>query len=183
MSAVDGREVHLDLRLVPAALTSWAVTAAGILWSIGGVVVVLVVAIAAADRGGVVGQRTPRVTCRCADDGGGHRRGRVGRAWLRRRGSASRRPGEPPSDRRPLRHRRRRHRHANRDAAVAGRRQDDVPRIATGRRRRRNVRPGSRFRLRRRLRRADRGPARRVRGPDRQADAARSHRRRSVGNR
>ena len=38
MSAVDGREAHLDLRLVPAALTSWAVTAAGILWSISGVV-------------------------------------------------------------------------------------------------------------------------------------------------
>ena len=41
MIAVDGREVHLDLRLVPAALTSWAVTAAGILWSISGVVVLL----------------------------------------------------------------------------------------------------------------------------------------------
>ena len=50
MSAVDGREVHLDLRLVPAALTSWAVTAAGILCSISGVVVVLsaVVALSAA---------------------------------------------------------------------------------------------------------------------------------------
>ena len=48
MIAVDGREVHLDLRLVPAALTSWAVTAAGILWSISGVVVVLSIAIAAA---------------------------------------------------------------------------------------------------------------------------------------
>ena len=45
---MDGREVHLDLRLVPAALTSWAVTAAGILWSIGGVVVVLAVTIATA---------------------------------------------------------------------------------------------------------------------------------------
>lgn len=29
-------EVHLDVRLVPAALTSWTVTAAGIVWSIGG---------------------------------------------------------------------------------------------------------------------------------------------------
>ena len=46
MSAVDGREVHLDLRLVPAALTCWAVTAAGILWSISGVVVVLSAAVA-----------------------------------------------------------------------------------------------------------------------------------------
>lgn len=48
MSAADGREVHLDLRLVPAALTSWAVTAAGILWSISGVVVLLSVAVGAA---------------------------------------------------------------------------------------------------------------------------------------
>ena len=48
MSAADGREVHLDLRLVPAALTSWAVTAAGILWSISGVVVLLSVAVVAA---------------------------------------------------------------------------------------------------------------------------------------
>lgn len=48
MSAADGREVHLDLRLVPAALTSWAVTAAGILWSISGVVVLLSAAVAAA---------------------------------------------------------------------------------------------------------------------------------------
>ncbi len=48
MNAVDGREARLDLRLVPAALTSWGVTAAGILWSIGGVVVVLLVVVAAA---------------------------------------------------------------------------------------------------------------------------------------
>jgi competence protein ComEC len=48
VTAVDGREVHLDLRLVPAALTSWAVTAAGILWSISGVIVVLSVAVAVA---------------------------------------------------------------------------------------------------------------------------------------
>ena len=52
--AVDGREVHLDLRLVPAALTSWAVTAAGILWSVGGVVVVLSAAVAVARCGVVV---------------------------------------------------------------------------------------------------------------------------------
>ena len=38
---------RLDLRLVPAALTSWAVTAAGILWHIGGSVAALVVAIVA----------------------------------------------------------------------------------------------------------------------------------------
>ncbi len=48
MSAVDGREVRLDLRLVPAALTSWAVTAAGILWSIVGVIAAVLAAIAAA---------------------------------------------------------------------------------------------------------------------------------------
>ena len=45
------------MRLVPAALTSWGVTAAGILWSISGVIVVLLVSIAvttaaAADVGG-----------------------------------------------------------------------------------------------------------------------------------
>jgi competence protein ComEC len=38
---------RLDLRLVPAALTSWAVTAAGILWQIGGSVGAIAVAIAA----------------------------------------------------------------------------------------------------------------------------------------
>ena len=48
MSAADCHEVRLDLRLVPAALTSWAVTAAGILWSIGWVVVLLSAAVAAA---------------------------------------------------------------------------------------------------------------------------------------
>ena len=47
MTTVDGREPRLDLRLVPAALTSWAVTAAGILWSATGVVAALLVAIAA----------------------------------------------------------------------------------------------------------------------------------------
>ncbi|MDX1882011.1 ComEC/Rec2 family competence protein [Mycolicibacterium sp. 120270] len=37
MNTVDGRETRLDVRLVPAALTCWAVTAAGILWSAIGV--------------------------------------------------------------------------------------------------------------------------------------------------
>ena len=60
---MDGREVHLDLRLVPAALTSWAVTAAGILWSIGGIVVGAGGDDRGRHRGCVVGQRTPRVTC------------------------------------------------------------------------------------------------------------------------
>jgi competence protein ComEC len=44
VTTVDGREPHLDLRLVPAALTSWAVTAAGILWAGIGVVAALLVA-------------------------------------------------------------------------------------------------------------------------------------------
>jgi competence protein ComEC len=44
---VDTGAARLDLRLVPAALTSWAVTAAGILWHVGGSVVVVAVAIAA----------------------------------------------------------------------------------------------------------------------------------------
>ena len=45
----DGRGRHrrLDLRLVPAALTGWAVTAAGILWQVTGLVVTLAVAVAA----------------------------------------------------------------------------------------------------------------------------------------
>jgi competence protein ComEC len=38
---------RLDLRLVPAALTSWAVTAAGILWHVGASVIAVVVAVAA----------------------------------------------------------------------------------------------------------------------------------------
>jgi competence protein ComEC len=44
VTGVDGLEPHLDLRLVPAALTSWAVTAAGILWSGIGVVAALLAA-------------------------------------------------------------------------------------------------------------------------------------------
>ncbi len=47
MNTVDGREARLDLRLVPTALTSWAVTAAGILWSTTGVVATLLAAVAA----------------------------------------------------------------------------------------------------------------------------------------
>ncbi len=47
MNTVDAREVHLDLRLVPTALSSWGVTAAGILWSVTGVVAVLTVTTAA----------------------------------------------------------------------------------------------------------------------------------------
>jgi competence protein ComEC len=46
VTTVDGREPHLDLRLVPAALTSWAVSAAGILWADIGVVAALLVATA-----------------------------------------------------------------------------------------------------------------------------------------
>ena len=38
---------RLDLRLVPAALTSWMVTAAGIIWPVGGVIAVLLAAMAA----------------------------------------------------------------------------------------------------------------------------------------
>jgi competence protein ComEC len=44
VTGVDGLEPHLDLRLVPTALTSWAVTAAGILWSGIGVVAALLAA-------------------------------------------------------------------------------------------------------------------------------------------
>jgi competence protein ComEC len=44
---VDAGVTRLDLRLVPAALTSWAVTAAGILWQAGGSVVAVAIAVAA----------------------------------------------------------------------------------------------------------------------------------------
>ena len=47
------RGSRIDLRLVPAALTSWAVTAAGILWQIGGSVAAAGVGIVAT---AVVGQ-------------------------------------------------------------------------------------------------------------------------------
>lgn len=45
MRPVDTGISRLDLRLVPAALTSWAVTAAGILWQIGGSVAAAAVAV------------------------------------------------------------------------------------------------------------------------------------------
>jgi competence protein ComEC len=47
VTTADGREAHLDLRLVPAAATGWGVTAAGILWSSGGVVGALLGAVVA----------------------------------------------------------------------------------------------------------------------------------------
>jgi competence protein ComEC len=47
VTALDTGVARLDLRLVPAALTSWSVTAAGILWHVSGSVVVVAVAIAA----------------------------------------------------------------------------------------------------------------------------------------
>jgi competence protein ComEC len=47
MKPVDTGAARLDLRLAPAALTSWAATATGILWGAGGSVVVVAVAIAA----------------------------------------------------------------------------------------------------------------------------------------
>ena len=42
MKPRDTGIARLDLRLVPAALTSWAATAAGILWQTGGSVLVVV---------------------------------------------------------------------------------------------------------------------------------------------
>jgi len=45
VTSVDVGEFRLDLRLVPAALTSWAVTAAGILWQVGGSIATLTMAI------------------------------------------------------------------------------------------------------------------------------------------
>lgn len=60
MSAPNGREAHLDLRLVPAALTSWGITAAGILWSIAGVVVMLSAAVATAGATAWWGSRRRR---------------------------------------------------------------------------------------------------------------------------
>lgn len=47
MTPPDAGITRLDLRLVPAALTSWAVTAAGILWGVGGSVAVVAVAVTA----------------------------------------------------------------------------------------------------------------------------------------
>ena len=54
--------VAIDLRLVPAALTSWAVTAAGILWALPGALAAVAIAAAATAAagwwGGYVGRRT-----------------------------------------------------------------------------------------------------------------------------
>jgi competence protein ComEC len=47
VTSVDVGAARLDLRLVPAALTSWAVTAAGILWQTSGLVAATVVALVA----------------------------------------------------------------------------------------------------------------------------------------
>lgn len=47
MTSVKVGAARLDLRLVPAAVTSWAVTSAGILWGIGGSIAALVIASAA----------------------------------------------------------------------------------------------------------------------------------------
>jgi competence protein ComEC len=45
VTSVDDAGLRLDLRLVPAALTSWAVTATGILWQVGGSVAAVTAAI------------------------------------------------------------------------------------------------------------------------------------------
>ena len=47
MRPVDTGVARLDLRLVPAALTSWTVTAAGILWQVGGSVAAVALAVIA----------------------------------------------------------------------------------------------------------------------------------------
>ncbi|BBX01753.1 competence protein [Mycolicibacterium moriokaense] len=52
MTPVDAGVARLDLRLVPAALTGWSVTAAGILWQVTGLVFTLAVAVAVT---GIVG--------------------------------------------------------------------------------------------------------------------------------
>jgi competence protein ComEC len=57
VTAAEPRALRLDLRLVPAALTSWAVTAAGILWSAGGVIAALVLAIVATIAAGACSSR------------------------------------------------------------------------------------------------------------------------------
>lgn len=63
MTSVDvGPTTRLDLRLVPAALTSWTVTTTGILWQTGGLAVAVAAAVAIA--GGVAWWRR-----RCAPSG------------------------------------------------------------------------------------------------------------------
>jgi len=68
---LDSGVTRLDLRLVPAALTSWTVTAAGILWQVSGsvgAVVVAIAATAAAGRWGS-GRRESRVDVRAVATG------------------------------------------------------------------------------------------------------------------
>ena len=175
MSVVDGREVHLDLRLVPAALTCWGVTAAGILWSISGVVVLLTVAIAAAVATAWWGRRRrPSEAGARMTAAGVVAIAVVGLGFaiavqlrvdqvrnhplIERYGTVAAvivTPSETPR--------------------LARWRKADVSRVAAGRRQRRNVRPGSGFRLGGRIRRVDGGPARRIQGAHRQADPPRSH--------
>lgn len=52
MTRMNDGTTRVDLRLVPAALTGWAVTAAGILWQTTGLIVTLAVAVAAASAVG-----------------------------------------------------------------------------------------------------------------------------------
>ena len=46
MTRIDEGATTLDLRLVPAAITAWSVTASGILWQATGLIVTLAVAVA-----------------------------------------------------------------------------------------------------------------------------------------
>lgn len=57
MTSVDVGEDRLDLRLVPAALTSWAATAAGILWQTVGLFVVTATAVVLTAAAGWWGRR------------------------------------------------------------------------------------------------------------------------------
>ena len=126
---MDAGAARLDLRLVPAALTGWAVTAAGILWQVTGLVVTLAVAVVATSaagwwcrgRGEDSGQARDR--CGCA-------RGRRGRRGIRDLGGTTRRRAAAASDHPAVRHGRHRRCHTGREPARAGRQPDDVSRGA-----------------------------------------------------
>ena len=141
---------------MPAAVTSWVVTAAGILWPIGNIVGTLC---AAGSVSGALLWRAGAAAAPDADDR--HRLGRRGRrrCGFRVRDRVARQRSRSPPDRRDIWHQRGGGRHAHRKRRTSRPRTAAVPRRAASTGERRDLWPGSRFRARARLRRGDGRPA------------------------
>ena len=112
------RPARVDVRLVPAALTSWAVTAAGILWPVGAVVTALCAAVAAVS--GCTRWRPHADRTAAARSSRRRDRGRCRRGGVRFGDHVARQRGRRPPDHRGVRHRDAGDRHAHGESPIDG---------------------------------------------------------------